>query len=75
MNRKNSLGTCRAQMSGEKVSDRGAVAERHIVADVIAVFEQEPLFHSGSFVVNPPGLLDGHKIMGPVNYQKWAADF
>src|SRR5688572_9239288 len=70
-----SLGTCRAQMLGEKIADRRAIAERQVVADVITAFEQEPLFHSGSFVVDPLGLLDGDEIVCSMNDQKRAADF
>ena len=40
----NHSDTLRAQMLGQKIFHQWTVAERHIVADVVAAFEENPLF-------------------------------
>jgi hypothetical protein len=51
----------------EKITDGRTVAEGHVVADVIAAFEQQPLLRTSRLVVNPLGLFDWYEILGAVD--------
>lgn len=62
-------------MLGKEIPDGRTVTERHVVADVVAAFEQEPFFYSGRFVVDSLRLLDWNKIVGSVDDQERAANF
>ena len=56
-------------MLGEKIANGWTITERHIIADVIATFEQEPLLRPRRFVINPPRLLHGDKVFSAVDNQ------
>jgi hypothetical protein len=62
-------------MLGKKISNGRTVVKRHVVADVIAAFEQQPLLGARGLVLDPLGLLHGHEIFGAVDDEHRAADF
>lgn len=66
---------CSSEVSGEKIPYCRTVPEWHVVANMVAAFEQQPLLGAGGLIICTLRLLYRHEIFGAVDDEQRTANF